>query len=87
MEAMVQQITGVKVLTLHHDVSTVTREEVVLFTLAESPLRHDAKTKDGLVVCPSRLYMLCATARHEQCVVGAAAGTASAKQWHTLLHL
>ena len=42
MEAMVQEITGVKALTLHHDMSTVTGEEVVLFTLAESPLHRDA---------------------------------------------
>ena len=45
MEAMVQEITGVKVLTLHHDISTVTGEEVVLFTLAESPIHRDAKKK------------------------------------------
>ena len=45
MEAMIQGITGVKVLTLHHDISTVTGEEVVLFTLAESPLLRDAKKK------------------------------------------
>jgi len=45
MEAMVQEITGVKVLTLHHDISTVTGEEVVLFTLAESPILRDAKKK------------------------------------------
>jgi uncharacterized protein YbcI len=38
MEAMVQGITGVKVVSLHHDISTVTGEEVVLFTLAGSPL-------------------------------------------------
>ena len=38
MEAMVQDITGVKVLSLHHDISTVTGEEVVLFTLVQSPL-------------------------------------------------
>ena len=37
MEAMVQEITGVKVVSLHHDISTVTGEEVVLFTLARSP--------------------------------------------------
>jgi uncharacterized protein YbcI len=37
MEAMVQDITGTKVLTLHHDISTLTGEEVVLFTLAELP--------------------------------------------------
>ncbi len=37
MEAMVLEATGVKVLSLHHDISTVTGEEVVLFTLAGSP--------------------------------------------------
>jgi uncharacterized protein YbcI len=37
MEAMVNEITGVPVLSLHHDISTVSGEEVVLFTLAESP--------------------------------------------------
>ena len=36
MEAMVQEVTGVKMLTLHHDISTSTGEEVVL-----SLLRHD----------------------------------------------
>ncbi len=45
MEAMVQEVTGVKVLTMHHDISTVTGEEVVLFTLAESPGLRDAKKK------------------------------------------
>ncbi len=38
MEAMVLEITGVKVLSLHHDISTVTGEKVVLFTLASEPL-------------------------------------------------
>src|SRR5262249_53680092 len=37
MEAMVHEVTGVKPLSLHHDISTVTGEEVVLFTLAASP--------------------------------------------------
>ncbi len=36
MEAMVEQITGVKVLSLHHGISTTTSEEVVLFTLAKA---------------------------------------------------
>jgi uncharacterized protein YbcI len=45
LEAMVEQVTGVKVLSLHHDISTVTGEEVVLFTLAESPLFREAKSK------------------------------------------
>ena len=38
MESMIQDATGVHVVSLHHDISTVTGEEVVLFTLAESPL-------------------------------------------------
>jgi uncharacterized protein YbcI len=37
MEAMVEEVTGSKVVSLHHDISTLTGEEVVLFTLAESP--------------------------------------------------
>ena len=37
LEPMIQEITGAKVLSLHHDISTVTGEEVLLFTLAESP--------------------------------------------------
>jgi uncharacterized protein YbcI len=45
LEAMVAEVTGVKVLTLHHDISTVTGEEVVLFALAESPILRDAKKK------------------------------------------
>jgi len=45
MEAMVQEITGIKVRSLHHDISTVTGEEVVLFTLAELPILRDAKKK------------------------------------------
>jgi uncharacterized protein YbcI len=45
MEAMVEKVTGVKVLSLHHDISTVTGEEVVLFTLAELPPFRDSKKK------------------------------------------
>jgi uncharacterized protein YbcI len=45
MEVMVQEITGVKVLSLHHDISTQTGEEVVVFTLAESPLFCETKKK------------------------------------------
>jgi uncharacterized protein YbcI len=37
LETLVQEVTGVKALSLHHDISTVTGEEIVLFTLAESP--------------------------------------------------
>jgi uncharacterized protein YbcI len=38
LETMVLERTGVKAVSLHHDISTVTGEEVVLFTLADSPL-------------------------------------------------
>jgi uncharacterized protein YbcI len=44
MEAMVEQVTMVKVTSLHHDISTVSGEEVVLFTLERTPLyRETAK--------------------------------------------
>ena len=43
LEAMVQDVTGVKVLSLHHDISTTTGEGVVLFTLAESPVFRETK--------------------------------------------
>ncbi len=45
MEAMIEEVTGAKVLTLHHDISTVTGEEVVLFTLDESPVCREIKKK------------------------------------------
>jgi len=45
MEAMVQEVTGVNVTSLHHDISTLTGEEVILFTLAESPGFREIKKK------------------------------------------
>jgi uncharacterized protein YbcI len=45
MEAMIEQVTGTKVLSLHHDISTVTGEEVVIFTLAQSPLFRETRRK------------------------------------------
>jgi uncharacterized protein YbcI len=45
MVAMIEKVTGVKVVTMHHDISTVTGEEVVLFTLARSPDFREAKMK------------------------------------------
>ena len=45
MEAMIEEITGAKVLSLHHDVSTVTGEEVVLFTLVNAPAFRETKRK------------------------------------------
>ncbi len=45
LEAMVLEVTGSQALSMHHDISTITGEEVVLVTLAESPLFREKKTK------------------------------------------
>lgn len=45
LEATVSEATGVGILSLHHDISTSTGEEVVLFTLAEPPLFREVKKK------------------------------------------
>jgi len=37
LEALVLEITGVNVLSVHHDISTVTGEEIVVFTLVQRP--------------------------------------------------
>ena len=43
MDAMVEEATGCKAVSLHHDISTTTGEEVVCFTLAEAPDIRDVK--------------------------------------------
>ncbi len=45
MEAMVEEITGVKVISLHHDISTTTAEEVVVFILADAPGFREMRKK------------------------------------------
>lgn len=45
MEAMIQRTTGVGVVSLHHDISTVTGEEIVVFTLEKSPVVRDKKNQ------------------------------------------
>ena len=37
LEAMIREVTDIKVVSMYHDVSTATGEEVVLFTLAKTP--------------------------------------------------
>ncbi|MEX1097644.1 MAG: DUF2294 domain-containing protein [Planctomycetales bacterium] len=37
LEALVLETTGVKAVSMHHDISVVTGEEVVLFALAQPP--------------------------------------------------
>jgi uncharacterized protein YbcI len=43
MEAMIQDVIGVKVVSLHHDISTTTGEEVVIFTLADPPAFREVR--------------------------------------------
>lgn len=45
LEALVEDITGIDVRSLHHDISTLTGEEVVIFTLSESPSFRETKKK------------------------------------------
>jgi uncharacterized protein YbcI len=37
LESLVHEVTGVKAVSMHHDLSTVTGEEVIVFSLAEAP--------------------------------------------------
>ena len=41
--ALVTEITGITVISLHHDISTVTGEEVIIFTLVEAPPLHTSR--------------------------------------------
>lgn len=45
LEALVQEVTGIKAISLHHDISTATGEEVILFTLVEVPLFREIRKK------------------------------------------
>jgi uncharacterized protein YbcI len=45
MESMIEEVTATKVLSLHHDISTVTGEELMIFTLAGSPAFRETKKK------------------------------------------
>ena len=37
LESLVHEVAGVKVLSMHHDISTVTGEEVIIFSLVAAP--------------------------------------------------
>ncbi len=47
IQALVQGITGVPVVSLHHDISTVTGEAFVVLTLAEPPECRQAKNAES----------------------------------------
>ena len=45
LETVIKNITGVKVVSMHHDISTVTGEEMVAVTLADAPAFREVKRK------------------------------------------
>jgi uncharacterized protein YbcI len=45
LETMVREVAGVRALSLHHDISTTTGEEIIVFTLADSPLFREIRKK------------------------------------------
>ena len=45
LEKMIEEVTGSTVISLHHDISTTTAEEVILFTLSAVPQFRDAKKR------------------------------------------
>jgi uncharacterized protein YbcI len=45
LESLVQEVTGVPAISLHHDISTASGEEIVLFTLAKIPEFREARKK------------------------------------------
>jgi uncharacterized protein YbcI len=45
LEELIMEIAGIGVLSMHHDISTVTGEEVILFTLIAAPAYREAKKR------------------------------------------
>jgi uncharacterized protein YbcI len=45
LESLVAEATGVNVVSLHHDISVISGEEVIVFTLAETPPFRDTRKK------------------------------------------
>lgn len=45
MESMIQELLDIPVTSLHHDISTRTGEEVMIFTLSKPPLPKNGKRK------------------------------------------
>ena len=53
LESLVHSITGTTVVSLHHDISTVTGEEIIIFTLTSVPKVRDSQ-KRGARLTPQR---------------------------------
>jgi uncharacterized protein YbcI len=47
LESLVEEVTGTKAISLHHDISTTTGEEVVLFALSALPPLREPKRRGG----------------------------------------
>jgi len=45
LDGLIEQITGVKPISLHHDISTRAGEEILVFALDESPCFREARKK------------------------------------------
>jgi len=45
LEAIVLDVTGVKALSLHHDISTLTGEAIIRFTLVGSPCLRETNRR------------------------------------------
>ena len=45
LEKLVQDVTGARPVSVHHDISTVTGEELIVFSLAEPPVCRPKKQK------------------------------------------
>ena len=45
LESIVEDAVGVKLVSVHHDISTVTGEELIVFSLAEPPVCRPKKQK------------------------------------------
>ena len=45
LDTLMKSITGAGPISLHHDISTLTGEEVVIFTLEESPVFRETKKR------------------------------------------
>lgn len=45
LSTLIQDIAGVEIVSLHHDISTLTGEEVVLFTFSQAPACRETKPR------------------------------------------
>ena len=45
LESLIQEITGIALISLHHDISTTTGEEIIIFVLAKAIEVRDVKRK------------------------------------------